>query len=395
MYANSQPLHIYYSQKVWLTLEEKKIPYRVEKVNMSCYGSKPSEFLRLQPSGQIPVAIIDGTVYGQSNDILLALEDRFPEYKALKCPPQESGLLRLERQLFSAWMSWLTSGSGKRLFVELLQVVETELSKRGPFFLGNDISMVDVQFAPFLERMAASLLYYKGFQMRVAQGETTRYPALNKWFDAMETLESYQLVKSDYYTHCWDLPPQLGGCVSEREGELHQAAINGEKSLLDKQRGSWILPLEPHNGGIEPDWTWAGDDGAARREAVERITANYNAITRFAARGAGKKGVPPVRAPLADPNATPNEAVLTSVDVTLRVVCQALLDGVEQHASEMNELASTFQQKGDKQYVDGVVASLEYIRDRVGVPRDMRLPAARHLRAHLNWAIDAIVEQKR
>ena len=35
-------------------------------------------------------------------------------------------------------------------------------------------------------------------------------------------------------------------------------------------------------------------------------------------------------------------------------------------------------------------ASLAYLRDRVGVPRDMRYPAARQLRAHLNWFIDGL-----
>ena len=37
-----------YCHKVWLTLEEKRIPYRVEKVPMSCYGKKPAEFNRMQ-----------------------------------------------------------------------------------------------------------------------------------------------------------------------------------------------------------------------------------------------------------------------------------------------------------------------------------------------------------
>lgn len=40
-----------------------------------------------------------------------------------------------------------------------------------------------------------------------------------------------------------------------------------------------------------------------------------------------------------------------------------------------------------------VVLAAEYLRDRVGVPRDMRFPAARQLRAHLNWLIDNLTGQ--
>jgi hypothetical protein len=34
-----------------------------------------------------------------------------------------------------------------------------------------------------------------------------------------------------------------------------------------------------------------------------------------------------------------------------------------------------------------VVVSLQYLRDRIGVPRDLPYPAARQLRAHINWYV--------
>lgn len=369
---------------------------------MRCYGEKPDSFKRLQPGGQIPVATIDGTTLRQSNDILYALDELFPSHKSMMPPDALRGkaqeFLRLERQIFSAWMSWLTQGgaSSKSNFLATLDEVEEALKQvnDGPFFLGKDITIVDVQFAPFLERTVASLLYYKGFQIRVAPGEATLYPAINKWFDAMEKLPSYQVTKSDYYTHCWDLPPQLGGCVSEPGGRAYEAAINGLKSINDKRDvGSWELPLEPHNGGIEPDWEWAGDDDAAKREAVERLTANHAAIVRFAARGAGSKGFPGYGAPLSDPNASPNKEVQPAVDYMIRLVCSALLNGTDANTKALEEAVDTIVSNGGKEVAEAVVVSLSYLRDRVGVPRDMKLPAARQLRAHLNWVIGAFLDK--
>lgn len=37
-----------------------------------------------------------------------------------------------------------------------------------------------------------------------------------------------------------------------------------------------------------------------------------------------------------------------------------------------------------------VVASLRYMCDRIGVPRDLSMPAARQLRAHVNWFLDSV-----
>lgn len=391
------------SQRVWMALELKKIPYRVEKVNMRCYGDKPASFTRMQPSGQIPVAIIDGKVYGQSDDILYALEELFDSTEVstslLPSPDQTERaqqLLRLERQVFGAWMYWLTgSGGSKDSFVQTLNQVEKELKNGGgPFFLGSQVSIVDLKFIPFLERMCASLLFYKGFQMRFPKGSSSPYPALNKYFDAMDTLPAYQLTKGDYYSHCWDLPPQLGGCTYEPGCEPFEKAINGEQRFDGGSGGSWELPLQPHNGGIEPDWDWCGDDLAARREAVERIVANVDALVRFSCRGAGRVGMPPVSAPLSDPRASPNESYYSTVETVLKIVSLALLDGSELHQESMNAIAENLVKENDRESIDGLVSCIAYLRDRIGVPRDMRLPAARNLRAHLNWSLGSIREAR-
>ncbi len=47
---------------------------------------------------------------------------------------------------------------------------------QGPFFLGKDLSLVDITFTPMIERMTASIAYYKGYYVR-GQG---RFPAIER-----------------------------------------------------------------------------------------------------------------------------------------------------------------------------------------------------------------------
>ena len=200
-----------YCEKVWLVLEEKKVPYEVIKVNMNCYGEKPQWFWDMQPSGGIPVAKLDGQVIRESNDIIMAIERSFPD-KAQLLPDDErvNPLLRLEREIFSAWFRWLTSsmneGAQRANFENLLREVDGALGESGgPYFLGADLSLVDCMFAPFLERMAASLPYYKALTLR----QNDQWPNIEKWFLAMESRPSYRHIQSDFYTHVHDLPPQV------------------------------------------------------------------------------------------------------------------------------------------------------------------------------------------
>ncbi|KAL4535030.1 hypothetical protein Ndes2437B_g05782 [Nannochloris sp. 'desiccata'] len=380
-----------YCHKVVLQLEEKKIPYIIEKINMRCYGGKPPEFLAKVPSGLLPVLEIDGKIITESAVIQGLLEELYPEPALLpKDGTQEraraSALMRLERRLFSDWLQWLCNSWGndgnRAAFENTMDTINKELgATEGPYFLSN-FSLIDVIFAPFLERVVASIPYYKGVVVR-GQG---RYPNLDRWFEAMETREPYLAFRSDFYTHCHDLPPQLGGCISTPESLPFAAAIDGTDGK------NWHLPLPPLTAtSLEP--FCPGEDSARDRlRAAHQLVSNHTNVTKFALRGVGQPGPRPVSAPLSDPTAIPGMDYQTEVDAALRFVAAALLSGGEVNGKPAVEVAlsSSQQQQGSSLSGAPVVPSLEYMRDRVGVPRDMPLPAARQLRAHLNWFIDTV-----
>jgi len=240
-----------YCQKVWLWLEEKQIPYRIKKVTMFCYGQKESWYKEKVPSGMLPAIELDGRIITESDDILLALENAFGVLGLGMQHPQVMALRKLERLLFRAWCSWLCyptmfkiqEENNRKQFLEVVKQVEAALSVTdSPYFL-EVFSIVDVIFTPYVERMSASLYYYKGYSLREEN------PYFSRWFDAMETRTTYRGTQSDFHTHVHDLPPQMGGCY---ENGTEKARIN--QKLVDE--GDWFsLPdvsyPEPENSRQE------------------------------------------------------------------------------------------------------------------------------------------------
>ena len=59
----------------------------------------------------------------------------------------------------------------------------------------------------------------------------------------------------------------------------------------------------------------AGEDpDLDKLRAVHRLVENHEAVVKFAARGCGQQGSPPVNAPLSDPNAKPGMQYVDAVD---------------------------------------------------------------------------------
>jgi glutathione S-transferase len=315
-----------YCQKIWLWLEEKQIPYRIEKVTMFCYGEKESWYKRKVPSGMLPAIELNGKLITESDDILIALEREFGTLGWSMNDPVVLPLRRLERLLFRAWCAWLCyPASSERAdqrdreqFVRIMAQVEAALSQTpGAYFL-EDFGIVDVVFTPYVERMNASLFYYKGYSMREEN------PRMSAWFDAMETRSTYRGTQSDFHTHAHDLPPQMGGCY---ENQNPQTKIN----QLRVDQGSW--------DGL-PDVTYPEPE-SSRLEALHRVVKHHQNIIRV------------------------NPADDRLMDEALRCALTFMMTG---------EVCTP---------PAGSDVALRYLRDRINVPRDMSIYAAKRLRTAL------------
>ena len=177
-------------------------------------------------------------------------------------------------------------------------------------------------FVPYVERMNASLAYFKGFALR------QEHPGIDRWFKALEQLSTYRGTQSDVHTHAHDLPPQMGGCWSNGRPEQQAMARAVDQGAgLAELETSWSAQID--------------EDGVmSSYRALERVLRHRSALMD--------------RNPLGAAFDQPLRAALTSL--VSGDLCQPNAD---------------------------TASALRYLRDRISVPRDMPLQAARLLRKAL------------
>tara|TARA_Y100001968_G_scaffold310549_1_gene331608 strand:+ start:828 stop:2081 length:1254 start_codon:yes stop_codon:yes gene_type:complete len=328
-----------YCQKVWLWLEWKRIPYKIKKVTMRCYGRKEDWYLKKVPSGILPALEIDNQLFTESDNILVQLEKIFGP---LGLPIEENKTVELrilERKLFRAWCIWLCQPSlfenmeirKKNNFQNIAREMETNLTKSTGVFLDpityNDgksyPGTADIVFIPYLERMNASLAYYKGFKLR------EEHPAINSWLGELEKSNVYRGSQGDFHTHAHDLPPQMGGCYTYKNTK--QSILS---SLIDNGTGL---------GEIETTYSakYMNRNETPESIALARVIKHKDKI----------KETNPMNSESFD---QPLRASLT------RMICKR------------NTLANAKSASG-----------LRYLKDRISVPRDMPLLSARSFRQAL------------
>ncbi|XP_022976471.1 glutathione S-transferase DHAR2-like isoform X1 [Cucurbita maxima] len=136
-----------FCHRVLLTLEEKKVAYKLLLVNLS---DKPSWFLEVSPEGKVPVVKFDGKWVPDSDVIVGILEEKYPD-PSLVTPPQFSSV---GSKINGAFVKFLlskdpTDGSEQALLEEL-KALDEHLKAHGPYVAGEKVTAVDLSLAPKL-----------------------------------------------------------------------------------------------------------------------------------------------------------------------------------------------------------------------------------------------------
>ena len=325
-----------YCQKIWLWLEFKEIPYKVKKINMYCYGEKEQWYLNKVPSGKLPAIELNGEIVTESDQILSYLEK---EYGILGNSIYSNTLKKariVERDIFRAWCEWLCrntyipfeKGIRKNNLIENLHKFETLLKKSDTGYIDpihkDNCQIIpgtgDIIFIPYIERINASICYYKGFSIR------EEFPFIDKWLTNLENQTNYLGTQGDFHTHSHDLPPQMGGCFTDtNEKQIHFS------NLIDK--GVGLGKLELNNKIVDTDYY--------SKFALSRVVKHKENIIR----------------------ANPSENNI--FDIALRSALTFMIHG---KIHKPNNIPSS---------------GLRYLRDRISVPRDMTIISARVLRQSL------------
>jgi glutathione S-transferase len=158
-------------QRVWISLEHKGIPYQYIEVDPY---KKPESLLAINPRGLIPALKHGDWGCYESTVLIEYLEDLGGGASLLPPDPKLRATSRLwgdhiNRHIIPTFYRYLQEQDTQKqvdhaaeLKAEIAKLVDAA-DATGPFFLGGQLTFVDVQVAPWVLRLRRVLKPYRGW----------------------------------------------------------------------------------------------------------------------------------------------------------------------------------------------------------------------------------------
>jgi glutathione S-transferase len=203
-----------FAQRVRLALLEKRIEFWHTEIDLA---NKPEWFLVISPRGEVPVIRHEDRFVVDSTVILEYLEDVYPSPSLRPGDPGKRAHARLwiefaDEKLLPAMVAAILAEGEKRVAAcaklrDVLLTVEREGLARGgrggPYWLGEELSLLDIVFYPLFERLPA-------VQNDQASGLPLLSIRLRHWLDAMSARASVQATRNPVETHVQAMKSYLG-----------------------------------------------------------------------------------------------------------------------------------------------------------------------------------------
>lgn len=188
-----------YAQRTRLLLHEKGVPYETVEVDLK---NKSAAFLAISPYSKVPVIKRGRDVVWESSVINEYLDEIYADPPMMPAEPGRRALARAwidfaNVKLLPTWYRLFLAQepdrraalaeelTGQFRFMEEAGIAA--LSPAGPFWMGERLSLVDLTYWPWFERLGA-LKHYRGLEL---PAECRR---LRRWMEAMAGRESVRAI---------------------------------------------------------------------------------------------------------------------------------------------------------------------------------------------------------
>ncbi|GAV63728.1 LOW QUALITY PROTEIN: GST_C_2 domain-containing protein/GST_N_3 domain-containing protein, partial [Cephalotus follicularis] len=187
-----------YAQRVWITRNAKGLQDKIKLVPIDLQNRPEWYKEKVYPPNKVLSLEHNNEVKGESLDLIKYVDSHFEGPSLFPDDPVKK---EFAEELFS-----YTDTFNKTVFSSLkgdaivagpvFDYIETALSKfdDGPFFLGQ-FSLVDIAYAPFIERFQPYLLEVKNFDI------TAGRPKLAAWIEEINKIKGYKQTKKDPKVH--------------------------------------------------------------------------------------------------------------------------------------------------------------------------------------------------
>ncbi|GMI84861.1 glutathione transferase lambda 2 [Hibiscus trionum] len=183
-----------YAQRVWITRNCKGLQDKIKLAPIDLKNRPAWYKERVYPPNKVPALEHNNEVKGESLDLIKYIDTHFEGPSLF---PDDPAKRQFADELFSyvnSFCKTVTSsfkGEGTDAGIAF-DDIEIALSKfeDGPFFLGQ-FSLVDIAYAPFIERFHPFLLDVKNYDI------THGRPKLATWIEEMNKNEGYKQTRCD------------------------------------------------------------------------------------------------------------------------------------------------------------------------------------------------------